>query len=691
MICMTTKSWLILLLGICISGLMITLLTLQFFQKRGKGLSDRVPGTTTPVANRTVWVRSFLLQSYRWGKRVPILASYIYLIQKRVSFRHVGDEASLRRMTMTVVLIVAGGYGSISILLFLMQPGIAFFILSVLCAVVIHSLVVDLWLNRTEKRLLVQMLDLFADVRHRYHQHGMIEEALYEAGEAGVGEAADQVLLIYEALTSPDPNEALERYYEIAPNRFLKAFAGISYMVMEFGDKDRAQGSIYLKGLGNLTQEIHLEILRRDKLDYLLKGLNMIALAPVLFTAPIERWARGSFPTMDEFYRSKLGFITKISIYIIIILAYLLLQRLQHYDETRFRSGHKPSIMDRFLYNQKFIRKLAMLFAAKPGSTNYTQTVRLMRESSAELKYEWLAIRRLMLFVCSLALAIGCILLLHQIERNHVLYDPVRDDRMFGAMAEAELKQAAEKTALDREVMGRLGMKRGTSYDDVFNMLQQVSPIPLDSDTQTETSLRIIQKLEIYNKQYLHWWELLIAIFIGAAGYYMPIWLMMFQRKMRSMDMKHEIYQYQTVISILREMDRMSVEEILEWLNRFAVIFKRPLQKCLLHFEHGPENALEQLKEDAGLAEFQRLVDKLQLALGKISIREAFDDLDSMMAFYFDQRKQEYTRMIDVKASWGRMIGFTPMYALIFLYLVIPLVGMSFLQMNIYYEQIQKL
>jgi KaiC/GvpD/RAD55 family RecA-like ATPase len=138
-------------------------------------------------------------------------------------------------------------------------------------------------------------------------------------------------------------------------------------------------------------------------------------------------------------------------------------------------------------------------------------------------------------------------------------------------------------------------------------------------------------------------------------------------------------------------MDRMSVEEILEWLNRFAVIFKRPLQKCLLHFEHGPENALEQLKEDAGLPEFQRLVDKLQLALGKISIREAFDDLDSMMAFYFDQRKQEYTRMIDVKASWGRMIGFTPMYALIFLYLVIPLVGMSFLQMNIYYEQIQKL
>ena len=185
------------------------------------------------------------------------------------------------------------------------------------------------------------------------------------------GEAAEQVRLIYEALTSPDPDEALERYYEIAPNRFLKGFAGVSYMVMEFGDKDKKQGSIYLQGLGNLTQEIHLEILRRDRLDYLLQGLNVIALAPVLFTGPIERWARVSFPTMDEFYRSKLGFVTKISIYVIIIVAYLLLQRLQQYDETRYRSGQKQSRLDRILYKQVFLRKMAMLFAPKPGTVSY--------------------------------------------------------------------------------------------------------------------------------------------------------------------------------------------------------------------------------------------------------------------------------------------------------------------------------
>ncbi|WP_440109353.1 hypothetical protein [Paenibacillus sp. QZ-Y1] len=688
---MNIKFALLLVLGICVGGLLLTLLVLNLLRHRGGDSTSKSIGIVTLNGSRTLQWGSFLLQSYRWGMKLPVISAYILQVQKRISFRHIGDEVALRRMTMTVVLIIFGGYGSISVILFLMQPGIAFVILSVLCAVVLNSLVLDMCLSRMEKRLLVQMLDLFADVRHRYHQHGMVEEALYEAAEAGQGEAAEQVLLIYEALTSPDPNEALERYYEVAANRFLKGFAGISYMVMEFGDKDRAQGSIYLKGLGNLTQEIHLEILRRDKLDYLLKGLNIIALAPVLFTASIERWARGSFPTMDEFYRSKIGFVTKISIYIIIILAYLLLQRLQQYDETRFRTGRKQSRIDQFLYKQPFIRRVAMLFAAKPGSVHYSQTLRLMRESSSELKYEWLAIRRVMLFAGCFVLTIGCVLLLHQVERNHILHDPVRDDRMFGAMGEAELNQAREKTSLDQAVLERIEMKRGTTYDEISNALQTVNLIQLDHDTQTETIARIMQKLDVYNKQYLHWWELIIAVMIGIAGYHMPVWLMMFQRKMRSMDMRHEIYQFQTVISILREMDRMSVEEILEWLNRFAVIFKRPLQKCLLHFEHGPEQALEQLKEDAVLPEFQRLVDKLQLALGKISIREAFDDLDSMMAFYFEQRKQEYTKMIDVKASWGRMIGFTPMYALIFLYLVIPLVGMSFLQMNMYYEQIQKL
>lgn len=689
---MPFKSILLLLLACCAVGLAVVMLILAILRhKGGVAATRRQTVFSMPGSQRLAGWRSFLLQSYRWSMKLPLWSAYVLQVKKRISFRHVGDEMALRKTTMGIVLIVAGSCSLVGIVLLMVQPGWSFLLLVVLCAVVLNSLVLDMWLNRLEKRLLMQMLDVFAEVRHRYHQHSMIEEALYEAAETGKGEAAQQVMLIYEALTSPDPNEALERYYEAAPNRFLKGFAGMSYLVMEFGDKDRAHGSIYLKGLGNLTQEIHLEILRRDKLDYLLKGLNIIALAPVLFTAPIERWARSSFPSMDEFYGSKLGLVTKISIYVVIIAAYLLLQRLQQYDETRFRAGRSNTVWERILYKQPFIRKCSFLLAAKPGSIKYGQTVRLMRESSSELKYEWLAIRRVVLFVGCFLFSLCCIAALHQVERNHILYAPVRDDRMFGAMSADELKQAQDTADLDRAVLQQVSKAGNATHDEIVQALERVSSRKLKDEVQNETVARITQKWEKLQRQYLQWWELLIAFLIGTSGYYLPIWLMLFQRKMRGMDMLHEIYQFQTVISILRDMERMSVEEILEWLNRFAVIFKRPLQKCLLHFEHGPEDALEHLKADARLPEFQRLVDKLQLALGKISIQEAFDDLDSMMSFYFEQRKQEYANMVDAKAAWGKMIGFAPMYALVFLYLVVPLVGMSFLQMNMYYEQIQQL
>ncbi|MNJ69479.1 hypothetical protein D3C77_658340 [compost metagenome] len=91
------------------------------------------------------------------------------------------------------------------------------------------------------------------------------------------------------------------------------------------------------------------------------------------------------------------------------------------------------------------------------------------------------------------------------------------------------------------------------------------------------------------------------------------------------------------------------------------------------------------------LEEFKQLVDKLLLANDKITIAQAFDDLDSEMAYHFERRRLDYEKSLDVRANLGQMIGFTPMYGLVFAYLVIPLIWMSFKQMDFYFEQIQNL
>lgn len=155
--------------------------------------------------------------------------------------------------------------------------------------------------------------------------------------------------------------------------------------------------------------------------------------------------------------------------------------------------------------------------------------------------------------------------------------------------------------------------------------------------------------------------------------------------------MRHEVYQFQTMIMILREFERISVEAILEWLYSYAVIFKAPIEKCLAHYSAGAQEALLGLKDETALEEFQRLIEHLIQAEEKIPIKKAFDDLQSEMGFQFERRRLDYEKDLDMKAEMGRMIGFVPMYSLIFAYLVIPLIWMSFKQMDIYFQQIQNL
>ncbi|MDR0270864.1 hypothetical protein [Paenibacillus sp.] len=646
---------------------------------------------TKHVGIKEQWHR-FLQKSYVVMQKLPLLSSYMRRIRKRLSGVHAYDEFKLRHETSKVTLAVLGLLSLSVIILLLLNPSISSLLLVSLMAVIINSLLIDMYVNRLERRLLVQMVDLFSEVRHRYQQHEMIDEALYEAAESAGYEAALHTRKIYEALNSNDPSQELEKYYETAPNRFLKAFAGISFMIMEFGDKVKEQGSIYLKGLSGLTKEIHLEILRRDKLDYLLKGLNVIALAPVFFAKPIERWARGSFPAMDEFYASKLGYITKMIIFAIIILSFVLLQRLQQDNETTYRAGDRKKTWEQLLSSFSLLRLAVSFLAPRPGTPTYARMIRLLKESSTHLRYEWFYIRRIVFFALAFAVTMTTVMVLHQTAKGHILHDSVPGDIFFGQVTSDQREEGRKLSDRDREVMMEVGMTPSASYDDIAKRLRvKQNYIDPNKDTLMKSAGRIMSKLQAYNEEYLKWWEVLAALSIAWTGYQFPLWLLYFQRKIRHMDMKHEVYQFQTVIAMLREMDRISVEEILEWMNRFAIIFKMPIQKCVLHYDHGAEMALTQLKEEVSLAEFQRIVDKLLLCVEKIPISQAFDDLEGEMSFYFEQRKQEYEKIIDTKAGLGRLLGFAPMYTLIFMYLVIPLIVMSFMQMNVYYEQIQKI
>jgi len=637
-------------------------------------------------------INSLLQDSYVAYLKVPLLRKYILKIQKRIQAIHSYDEMTLRRETMKIVFYTLAIMTSFVLLLLLMNNDLTFIFMLFLGALVVNGMLIDTFVHKVEDRLLVQLRDLTKVVRYHFQEHGMVEESLHDASESSSYEASLHAKKIYEVLVSSNPTDSLAAYYEKAPNRFLKAFAGMSFLVKEFGDKIIKDGSLYLNNLNKLASEINLEILKRTRLNYLFKGLTIIAVVPIVFTKPIENWARDHFPSMDEFYTSKFGFFTKIAIFTIILLSYVLLKKMQDHQEGTYVAKVKKWHWEKSVLNWPPVEWLVYRLVPAKRTAEHFKISTLIKDANAGFPLEWHYLHRLVLSViCSVTLLVS-FSVTHSIAIKNVLEAPTKNEAMFGKMNEKDLLNAQSITDFDRKIILQLkGVSTNALHDSVVQLIKGDQSIGSNDALLNSTTQRIIHKIQQVDSEYIKWWEVLITLLMGWVGYQAPYWLLQFQKRMRQMDMQNEVDQFHTIIAMLSEIDRVSPEIILEWMERFASIFRAPLHKCVMNYESGAEQALEQLKLDAPFTPLVRIVEKLQRAVERIPVRQAFDDLETDRAFYFEQRKQDYDRSIDTKSGWGRMIGFAPMYAVIFMYTVIPLVYMSIQQMGVYYEQLRKL
>ncbi|WP_018755629.1 hypothetical protein [Paenibacillus terrigena] len=654
------------------------------------------------LQSRQLWER---LHTKKWGERlsqlyqrcyfifgrIPVLRQYVHKIRRRIASIHAYDELTMRRETVHIVLItlllVMVTFG----LLIMMHQSLTSLVVVGLTFLILNNMMIDMFVHRVENRLLKRFVHFLGDVRHYYHAHGMIEEAIWDASEHATHEAEQHGKKIYDILTSAEAEVLLEHYYEVAPNRFLKGFAGISHLISEYGDKVLKSGSLYLNALSQLTQEVQMELLRREKLSYLLRSLTIIAVAPVLFTDPIERWARDHFAVMGQFYDSKFGLMMKAVVYLTIIVAYVLLRKIQENDEGKFARSKRKRKWEKVLYELPWIRILVDRLVPPLFSKTYERIKNLLKDGNSPLPMEWLYLHRLVYAVGSGIVVLILCIYLHIVGSQQIINVTNNPAMMLGRVDAQEQIKADEGLKIEREITLQMQSQRESLHEKVAEAVERSTIQFKNAVDQKSTVKRIVAKIERLRDEYLKWWELLVSLLIGWIAYSIPIGLLYFQKRMRQMDMKNEVDQFHTMIGILCEMDRTSVESILEWLERFSSIFKEPLQRCLLHYEAGAEQALEDLKEEVSYVPFLRTIEKLQLAVDKIPVREAFDDLESEQSYYRELRKQEMERVLNAKANWGQMIGFTPLYALIFLYLVIPLVYTSMNQMQNYYDQIQKI
>ena len=782
------QKMLLLLIAVPLVLFVIVLIAFLILQKKNKA-NKSIALQKMLTSNESALSSGAMLQKiYTKLIRLPIINRYVYKIRRRLELLHDDDEYTIRNETAKIALkgIICTLVAAI-VLTYINREDLFMMIVSLIGVLVVVENLTDMMVNKIEDTLLRQQLELFSEVRHAYHETNMVEEALYEASLLEDMEVVIQADKIYEILISAEPELELEKYYDIAPNRFLKAFAGISYLTKEFGDRKIGGISLYLKNMNNITQELQLEILKRDKLDYLFKSLTYIALAPILFILPLKNWAMNSFESTRDFYEGPGGFLAQLGLLVLIFLSYSLLKRVKDNSDRTRAEDEKETPWQERVYRLPIIEQFIDQLMPNSTQKEYVKMRNLLKETNSHMKMEWLYVNRVVWCVVGFFASIFIISQVHSIAINNILYSGTTEDAVFGQMSDSDQQAADALTAFDRffisnlvennqivkavrnqpktqaveaitnemirinneplsderatylanRVYRKLKVKQAASvsakadiqkaildshiempredfvkeladmiYDKswenkmmtnvpkgqitleiIKECIVEVYSVPLTKEQVYSNALRIYDKLKLYTNEYLKWVEIVIALLIAYAMYYMPIVILMFQRKMRAMEMEDEVMQFQTIILMLMYIERISVEFIIEWLARYANIFKEPLAKCLNNYESGAIEALEELKEDAPYKPFVRIVESLQSAVENVKLTDAFDELEQERAFYQEIRKETNERLVNKKAKIGRVIGFAPMVTLFVGYLIVPLMWSSVMDMGTYFSQ----
>ena len=626
---------------------------------------------------------------YLFYTKIPFLKRYILKLRRKLEIINIQDEYATRKDSAKIItksLVILLPIVILTILLTRTNYLLMFILL--IFELFMVDILIDSSVDKKDDALLVQQIDFFSEIRHAYHEYNMVEEAIYQVSQDDEKDVSRQGEKIYDILISDDPETELEKYYDVAPNNFLKEFAGLSYLTKEFGDRKVDGASLYLKNVDNITQEMQIEILKRDKLNYVFRSLSLISIAPVLFLEPLKNWAISNFSFVRSWYNGKSGIIVQILILVITFISYVLVRKLKDNGSVNTSTQNTQNPWQAKVYKNKFAKKIIDLFIPKDGTKDYKKMTDLLTDAASPLKMEWVYVNRICIAIVAFLVSLLVFVQLHKVAIDYEYTNPTTDYNLMGGMSEKDEEKARELTKQDNIFLDMFRGKLKTTTKDVEKALRNSKYYQDATDKDIEKATkRIYEKIQVVNSEYLQWFELLLAFVCGILGYMSQVWILKFQVKMRQLEMEDEVMQFQTIILMLMRIERVNVEIILEWLERYSNIFKSQITKCVNNYEAGAWEALEELKNSISYMPLIRIVESMQAAVEKIPIKDAFDELDAERDYYREKRKESNARLISKKALIGKVIGFAPMVCLFVGYLIIPLVFIGLTSMSTTFSQ----
>lgn len=685
---MEVKMKLIIFLAIVAVGLSlaaIIFILLYGEQLKKQTVSVIKPSKTSEKKNLRLYIKL---------SAIPIMGPYLQGVKDRLLLNSL-EEHKARQKAVNITALSA----VISLAAFLFtsnQYGSNLYmqVVMLVFAVYFNSFLVNRFVGNSGK-LLNSLTEFINDVKHYYHALNMVDTAIYEATVRAHYVMEGHGKEVYRIITSSNGEKELLAYYETSPSKFLKILAGFSYMVKEYGDKKIQGVSLYIKNLNYIIEEIYLEIIKKSQLDYWLKGLPILVLLPILFPPWIEDWMSSSFPAAGEFFKSSTAFFLKNIIIFLVISCYIAVSSLQKSYTKIKRLKMQDNSIEQGALKIFWIKWLLEYMKPKITTLRYKNLIRLLQESGSVLNVEVIYLRKLMCGMVAFVMFLAIFVTAHSVNVNAILNDAAYGLKsnnlylMLGKVSDGEQTDANKINRYDKAMLKVLaGINRKLSLDEAVITIKE----KLDEkgytmgDTQVAAE-RINNKLISKAKESLKLWEIILCLLMAILLSNIPIWLLYFEKALRKADMQDEVFQFHTVILLLMHHESADVRKVLEWMHQLSDVFREAINRCLNNY-HNPKAALQQLKEDVKFKDFIYVIENLEMASDKITIQEAFDSLELDRDFYRENRKEANKRSVNSRIEFGKFIGFIPFYATIVLYLVLPLVFVSFTSLQSIIQQL---
>lgn len=656
-------------------GLGLMLLALVFQRRSLKAGGIRARSDRSDVG------RVYLV-AYRIISKNLLCKHAVSNIRSRIEIVGNTNERTIRKKTVQIFAIILTIMTGLLMAIIVVTKQVLLILLFVVVLWFLAETLVDFFVIRLRNRLLKQQIKLNDLIRHKYYETGMVDEAIYLACQSldkDHYEIGLQGQRIHDVLMAKDVEKEMMTYNDTAPNKFLRMLLGLAYITMEYGDNHKDGSSAFMRNLSDLTGELRIELAKREQLNYALKSLNVIVLVPLFCITPIRQWASSYFVPLKVFYESQAGFFLEVVTIGMIFVCYLLLRRIQQFEDNRRIYRKNPleqRLYDRYLFH--------LVDGIKPRKGRYHTLKRKLKNSASPLTVEAFTSRQLMTFAFGLVFAMIFLVALHYNQRHQVFTGPTLPESFLGGqLSEEEMARAEAITAEDNIYLSQ--MTAVTSEEDLLTLLEDKG-LPIE-----ETKIiarRLLDKHLILANQTIKWWEVALVIGFGLVCFHLPSLYLVFQQKVVKIDIEDEVAGFTTIILMLMHHERLSVIDLLEWMEMFSKAFKEPIEDCLNNTASGLTEALELLREVSENEGFNSIVDSLILASEDITITQAFDELASEKEFYIEARKETNRRIVEGKINLGRMVGFVPVYGLIILYMIVPMISTSMHDMQQYFNQL---